>query len=30
VQYTWYTEFNGTSAGANANDTLFLYAWFAI
>ena len=30
VQYTWYTEFNGTSAGATGNNTLFLYAWFAI
>jgi len=30
LQYTWYTEFNGTSFGASANNTLFLYAWFAI
>jgi len=30
LQYTWYTEFNGTSAGASANNTLFLYAWFAM
>lgn len=30
LQYTWYTEFAGTSAGASANNTLFLYAWFAM
>jgi hypothetical protein len=30
LQYTGYTEFNGTSVGASANNTLFLYAWFAI
>ena len=30
LQYTWYTEFNGTSVGASANNTLFLYAWFAM
>ncbi len=30
LQYTWYTEFNGTSAGASANNTLFLYAWVAM
>ncbi len=30
LQYTWYTEFNGTSIGASANNTLFLYAWFAM
>ena len=30
LQYVWYTEFNGTSVGASANNTLFLYAWFAM
>jgi hypothetical protein len=30
LQYTWYTEFNGTSVGASATNTLFLYAWFAM
>jgi len=30
LQYTWYTEFNGTSVGASANNTLFLYAWIAM
>jgi hypothetical protein len=30
VQYTAYTEFNGTSVGASANNTLFLYAWLAM
>ena len=30
LQYTWYTEFAGTSAGASANNTFFLYAWFAM
>ena len=30
LQYTWYTEFSGTSVGASANNTLFLYAWFAM
>ena len=30
LQYTWYTEFNGTSIGASANNTLFLYAWMAM
>ncbi len=30
LQYTWYTEFNGTSVGASANNTLFLYAWMAM
>lgn len=30
LQYTWYTEFNGTNVGASANNTLFLYAWFAM
>jgi hypothetical protein len=30
LQYTWYNEFNGTTAGASANNTLFLYAWVAM
>ena len=30
LQYTWYTEFNGTSVGASANNTLFLYTWVAM
>ena len=30
LQYTAYTEFNGTNVGASANNTLFLYAWFAM
>ena len=30
LQYTWYTEFNGTSVGATANNTLFLYLWLAM
>ena len=30
LQYTWYTEFSSTSVGASANNTLFLYAWFAM
>jgi len=30
LQYTWYTEFNGTTVGASANNTLFLYAWVAM
>jgi hypothetical protein len=30
LQYTWYNEFDGTRAGASANNTLFLYAWFAM
>jgi len=30
LQYTWYNEFNGTSVGASANNTLFLYAWVAM
>ncbi len=30
LQYTYYNEFNGTTAGASANDTLFLYAWVAM
>jgi hypothetical protein len=30
LQYTWYNKFDGTSAGASANNTLFLHAWFAM
>ena len=30
LQYTWYNEFNGTSVGASANNTLFLYLWLAM
>jgi hypothetical protein len=30
LQYVAYTEFNGTPVGASANNTLFLYAWFAM
>lgn len=30
LQYTWYNKFDGTSVGASANNTLFLYAWFAL
>ena len=30
LQYTAYTEFNGTTVGASANNTLFLYLWMAM
>jgi len=30
LQYTYYTEFNGTTVGATANNTLFLYLWLAM
>ncbi len=30
LQYTWYNEFNGTTVGASANNTLFLYLWVAM
>jgi hypothetical protein len=30
LQYTAYTEFNGTSVGASANNTLYLYVWMAM
>ena len=30
LQYTAYTEFNGTSAGASDNNTLYLYLWMAM
>jgi hypothetical protein len=30
LQYTWYNEFNGTTVGASANNTLFAYLWLAM
>ena len=30
LQYTAYTEFNGTSVGASANNSLYLYLWMAM
>jgi hypothetical protein len=30
LQYVWYNEFNGTTVGASANNTLFLYVWLAM
>ena len=30
LQYIWYNKFDGTTAGAAANDTLFAYVWFAM
>ena len=30
AKYTYYTEFDGTTEGAQDNNTLFLYAWFAM
>ena len=30
LQYTYYNEFNGTTVGATANNTLFLYLWMAM
>jgi len=30
LQYTWYNKFDGTSVGASNNNSLFLYAWFAM
>jgi hypothetical protein len=30
LQYTFYDKFNGTSAGASANNTLFIHAWLAM
>jgi hypothetical protein len=30
VKYTYYTEFDGTTDGAQDNNTLFLYAWVAM
>ena len=30
LQYIWYNKFDGTTAGASANNTLFAYLWFAM
>jgi len=30
LQYTWYNRFDGTTFGAQNNNTLFLHAWFAM
>jgi len=30
LQYTWYDKFDGTTVGASANNTLFLYLWLAM
>jgi hypothetical protein len=30
LQYTYYNKFNGTTVGAQDNNTLFLHAWFAM
>ncbi len=30
LQYTYYNKFNGTTLGAQNNNTLFLHAWFAM
>jgi hypothetical protein len=30
LQYTWYNRFDGTTFGAQNNNTLFLYTWFAM
>jgi hypothetical protein len=30
AQYTYYNKFDGTTVGARDNNTLFLYAWFAM
>jgi hypothetical protein len=30
LQYIWYSKFDGTTAGAQNNNTLFLHAWFAM
>ncbi len=30
LQYIWYDKFDGTSVGAQNNNTLFLYAWLAM
>jgi len=30
LQYTYYNKFDGTTAGAQANNTLFLYLWVAM
>jgi hypothetical protein len=30
LQYVYYNKFNGTTLGAQSNNTLFLHAWFAM
>ena len=30
LQYIYYNKFNGTTVGAQDNNTLFLHAWFAM
>ena len=30
LEYTWYNQFDGTSVGASANNTLFAYLWLAM
>ncbi len=30
AKYTYYNKFDGTTAGAQDNNTMFLYAWFAM
>ncbi|MGO9358289.1 MAG: cytochrome C, partial [Xanthobacteraceae bacterium] len=30
LQYTYYNRFNGTTVGAQTNNTLFLHAWMAM
>ena len=30
LQYTYYNKLNGTTVGAQDNNTLFLHAWFAM
>jgi hypothetical protein len=30
LQYTYFNKLDGTTVGANASNTLFLYAWFAM
>jgi hypothetical protein len=30
LQYVWYDKFDGTTVGAQGNNTLFLYAWIAM
>ena len=30
VQYTYYNKFDGDTVSAHNNNTLFIYAWFAL
>jgi hypothetical protein len=30
LEYTWYNQFDGTSVGASANNTLYAYLWLAM